>query len=95
MDSTRPRRVPVALDVIPFASPDGSLAWVECLDCREPLGLHQPDDHCPDRLLGICEACRRWFLLLMSPEESLATMVILPEAEWFRAVSEGEGPPVE
>jgi hypothetical protein len=34
-----------------------------CLACGEPLEFHQPDLDLPDRLLGICLACKVWFLI--------------------------------
>jgi hypothetical protein len=35
----------------------------ECPVCGSELELHQPDADLPDRLLGICGACKSWFLV--------------------------------
>ena len=87
MSSKAPRRVAAHLDVIPFhfEAPPADLDWVRCSRCRDHLSLHQPDLQSPARLLGICDGCRRWYLVLMAPGLASAMMVVLPEDQAFQA----------
>ena len=39
------------------------LTEASCLDCKDSLDIHQPDERNPDRLLGICASCGAWYLL--------------------------------
>jgi hypothetical protein len=87
-----PRRVPVDLDVIPFGPPPGDLDWVECVDCRGPLELHQPDAQSPDRLLGICTGCGRWYVMLLAVGKPEAVLVSLPHRDWYQAAAEALEP---
>jgi hypothetical protein len=34
-----------------------------CPECGEPLELHQPDPHLPNRLLATCSGCLAWTLI--------------------------------
>lgn len=43
-------------------SPDGMIS-ITCIHCDSPLALHMPDPNRPERLLGICEECRTWYLI--------------------------------
>jgi hypothetical protein len=43
---------------------DNSEASPGCPDCGKSLSLHQPDENVPTQLLGTCEFCSRWFLLI-------------------------------
>src|SRR5262245_47419622 len=48
-------------------------------DAGTALELHQPVDSAPERLLGTCSSCGRWFLLIEVGEDSReALMVELP-----------------
>ncbi len=86
------RPVRADLDVIPIGAPAGELEWFGCVNCREPLELHQPNTRSPDRLLGVCTRCGQWYVLLVaSPSEAL--LVVLPVDEWFLAVSNTHEPP--
>src|SRR5258707_921003 len=78
-----PRRVPTSLEVIPFGLPGGDGTWVGCPQCHEPLGLTQPDEQSADRLIGVCQNCRVWFLIWLSTDDSQAMMVLLPDEEWL------------
>lgn len=53
---------------------------VECDGCGIPLDIHQPDPNRPDRLLGTCEACGNWVLIVADDESNSALLVRLPEA---------------
>ncbi len=80
-------QVPAQLDVIPFVRHAEDPAWILCPDCAEPLELHQPDERSPDRLLGICDCCRRWFLIHPGRGASHLLLVALPDQAWFRSLA--------
>ncbi len=95
MNARKPRRIPAILDVLPFKPPPFNLNWVECSFCKNSLELHQPDSQEPEKLLAICVGCRRWFLMLIEPNESEAVLVLLPEGEWLQAATQSLEPPAE
>jgi len=35
----------------------------QCPNCGESLETHQPDPELPNRLLGVCEECKSWYVL--------------------------------
>jgi hypothetical protein len=51
------------LYVFPVKLDDDCQSSVRCVSCTDPLVLHQPDEACPDRLLGTCPECGVWFLI--------------------------------
>jgi hypothetical protein len=50
-----------------------------CLACEGSLDLHQPDAGSPDRIVGICMNCGRWYLLDAIPGTDEAVMFLLPD----------------
>jgi hypothetical protein len=54
--------------------------------CEGPLDLHQPDPGFPDRMVGVCMRCGRWYLLDSIPGTEEALMVLLPDGESFQKV---------
>jgi len=52
-----------------------------CLACEGSLDLHQPDAGSPDRVVGICIECGRWYLLDAIPGSDEAVMIALPDGE--------------
>lgn len=57
-----------------------------CTSCSVPLNLHQPDEDSPTQLLGTCDCCSRWFLLVESELDGEETFMFeLPSAEAIRA----------
>ena len=91
MSQKNSRKLVASLDVIPFARTPGVLEWVACALCTEPLGLHQPDPQDPDRLLGICQECHRWYLIEMMEEPGEAMMIMLPDGAWLLEAYEADG----
>ena len=59
----------------------------ECLNCASELILHQPDMNTPERLLGVCESCKHWYLIDLVPDVSQGVMVWLPDKEVVRDLS--------
>ncbi len=59
----------------------------ECLNCSSDLTLHQPDMNTPERLLGVCESCKHWYLIDLVPDVSQGVMVWLPDQEVVRELS--------
>ena len=72
--------VPLALKLIRLAGELNDRTGVRCPACRDYLFLHQPDEECPDRLLGTCDECRAWFLI----DAAGKVMVRLPDEEELR-----------
>jgi len=64
-----------------FSTAPGDIDEGCCLACDKYLDLHQPDVGSPDRLVGICEQCGRWYLIDVTPETDEAVMVLLPEGD--------------
>jgi hypothetical protein len=81
------KRVSAKLDLLRFPTPPVNVARACCLHCCSPLALHQPDPDSPDRLLGVCEHCRHWFLIDLLAGESEGVMVRLPDTEVIRDLS--------
>ncbi len=50
-----------------------------CLACTGSLDHYQPDPASPDRIVGVCITCGRWFLLDSIPGTDDAVMVELPD----------------
>jgi DNA-binding transcriptional LysR family regulator len=53
--------------------------WVCCLNCDHPLGLSQPESQEPERLIGTCPGCGRWYLLDWHPRSREGVMLLLPD----------------
>jgi hypothetical protein len=80
-------RVSANLDVLHFPKNSANLDKVRCLHCSSALSLHQPDLETPGRLLGVCEPCKRWFLIDVLIDLSGGLMVRLPDMEVIRDLS--------
>ena len=80
----QPITIPVPLTLKRILILSYELAQVRCLSCDTGLDLHQPDAQSPDRLLGICERCRQWYLLDLLLDEEAAVIVLLPEKGFVR-----------
>jgi hypothetical protein len=75
-------RVPLTMRVVstsPHAVDRG-----RCLACEGCLDLQQPDAEDPDRLLGICEVCRLWYVIDLVPGTDDAVMLQLPRGDYVR-----------
>lgn len=57
-------------------------AWpgnVRCPVCESPMEVQQPDPDQPDRLLGICEGCKRWALLIHDKKAKIVIAMVMPD----------------
>src|SRR4051812_49634235 len=81
------KRVSADLDLIRFPAPPVRAVRACCLHCFSPLVLHQPDPDSPERMLGICERCKHWFLIDLLPRRSEGVMVRLPDNKVIRDLS--------
>ncbi len=53
-----------------------------CPDCQIPLNLLQPDENDPCCLLGACERCSKWVLLVeLEPDWKKTRLVELPSGD--------------
>jgi hypothetical protein len=80
------KRVPASTPAInlPFVvrttAPGPQSHILSCPACHSPLNLIQPDEYDPARLLGICESCTKWALLVeLEPEWQKVLVVDLPD----------------
>ena len=48
-----------------------------CACCHYPLDRHQPDEQRHDRLLGTCNECGAWYLIITDA----CVMILLPETQ--------------
>jgi hypothetical protein len=58
-----------------------------CLNCSQPLSLSQPDLDSPERLLGVCGQCKRWFLIDLIADQTEGLLWRLPDIEVIRQLS--------
>ncbi len=82
-----PRRVLAPLDLLPFPRPRQAHAPIACPNCSSPLTLHQPDPESPERLLGVCDGCKHWYLVDLPVGRADGVLVGLPDDEVVRALS--------
>jgi hypothetical protein len=75
------RTVAVPLTMRRFSRLPEDLDDGGCLACEGALDLHQPDVGSPDRVVGVCIGCGRWYLLDSIPGSDEAVMVMLPDGE--------------
>jgi uncharacterized protein YbaR (Trm112 family) len=73
--------LPVTMPVTGIAHCPVDSEWVCCLNCEQHLGLVQPETQEPERLVGICESCGRWYLIDWHPGSRQGLMILLPEHE--------------
>jgi hypothetical protein len=80
--------IPLNFELVGHALSAGS--WtnsLSCTTCRAPLNLHQPDEERPSQLLGTCDVCSRWFLVVDSELDWEGMLLVeLPTAETIRAL---------
>jgi hypothetical protein len=60
-----------------------------CLACDGSLDLHQPDADSPDRMVGVCMKCARWYLLDSIPGTEEVLLVLLPDGEALQKAQRG------
>jgi hypothetical protein len=86
------KKVSADLHVLRFPAPDEHPISAECLNCSVPLSLSQPDLNSPERLLGVCENCKHWFLIDLIPDQTAGLLWRLPDSEVIRQLT-FEDPP--
>jgi len=75
------RSLAVTLPIAPVLPCPEDETWVCCLNCGVPLELHQPEAEEPQRFVGTCDQCGRWYLLDWVPHSGEGLMVMLPTHE--------------
>ena len=63
-----------------FAASPGRLDDCPCPGCAGCLDVHQPDARVPERLLGVCTGCGRWFAIELGSAGDESAMLHLPGA---------------
>ncbi len=68
--------------VVRSIKPGEESGTLECPACASPLNLIQPDEGDPTRLIGTCESCSAWGLLVeLEPDWQQALMIEIPGGE--------------
>ncbi len=80
MVSSEQETVLISLVISRLSTDHDLVGGAPCLDCGEPLSIHQPDLNAPERLLGTCDACGAWHLI----DADRAVTVLLPDADGLR-----------
>jgi len=81
------KKVSADLDVLRFPAAVERPVRAHCLNCSLPLSLSQPDLNSPERLLGVCEHCKHWFLIDLIPDLTEGILWRLPDIEVIRELS--------
>ena len=81
------KKVSTDLDVLRFPAADEHVIHAQCLTCAFPLALSQPDLDSPERLLGVCGMCKKWFLIDLIPDQPEGLLLRLPDTEMMRRLS--------
>ncbi len=81
------RKVPTELDILQFPVSSEHTLGSHCLNCSSTLALSQPDLTLPERLLGVCEQCKSWFLIDLVPDQSAGLLLRLPDTEVIRQLT--------
>ncbi len=68
----------LALEIVPVSLSAEGLNNLLCTQCLVPLGVHQPDEAAPYRLLGTCPSCHGWTLVEIARDGSQARTAVLP-----------------
>ncbi len=84
------RKVSAELDVLRFPTTVERPVKAHCLNCALPLSLSQPDLDSADRLLGVCERCKGWFLIHLVLDQTEGLLWRLPDIEVVRQLSFGD-----
>lgn len=77
------RTATVPLTMLRFSTRPERIDEGCCLACDHYLDLNQPDASHPDRLVGTCGRCGRWYIIDMVPGTDDAVMALLPEIGFF------------
>ena len=81
------KKVAADLDVLRFPTAVDHPVTAHCLNCSLPLSLSQPDLDSPDRLLGVCEQCKHWFLIDLIAGQTEGLLWRLPDTELIQQLS--------
>lgn len=79
--ASSPQFLSVTMPVTSLSHTPAHSEWVCCLNCRKHLGLVQPETQAPERLVGTCKSCGRWYLLDWNPGSRKGLMILLPKHE--------------
>jgi hypothetical protein len=75
--------VELTLKTLIFPKVGEALAKFQCPDCDSHLELHQPEAGFPDRMLGTCHQCHRWFVADFRAGHDEGVIVFLPDSKFF------------
>jgi hypothetical protein len=75
--------VDMTLKALTFPKVGEALEQLPCPDCGNLLEIHQPESGFPDRMLGTCHQCHRWFVADFVPGHDEGVIVFLPNPKFF------------
>jgi hypothetical protein len=81
------KKITANLDVLRFPSPPEAPAGADCLNCSGSLTLSQPDPDSPERLIGVCDRCKHWFLINLIIDQGEGIISGLPDIQIIRNLS--------
>ena len=87
--NTETRTVPFPLTLLRFSTLPEDSNGGHCLSCNNVLELSQPDSQLPDRMVGVCEACGRWYVIDFLSATGEAVMLLLPDGDALRSAHIG------
>jgi hypothetical protein len=83
MNSPSLHMVETTLKILAFPKVGEALVQLHCPDCGSRFDLHQPEAGFPDRMLGTCHDCHRWFVADFVAHHEEGVIVFLPDAKFF------------
>lgn len=89
--SESPPTLSVTMPVIAVLPCPEDSTWVCCLNCSAPLELYQPDTDEPQRFIGACGQCGKWYLLDWVPQSAEGLMLLLPDHGDLLDAFQGKG----
>jgi hypothetical protein len=81
------KKVSADMDLLRFPTAVQGPIRARCVNCSLPLSLSQPDMNSPERLLGVCEQCKHWFLIDLIPNQTRGILCRLPDIKLIRQLS--------
>ena len=78
------KNVSMELVVLHFPMAVDHFRRAHCRNCDLPLFLSQPNLTSPERLLGVCEECGRWFVIDLITDQTEGLLWRVPDTEVIR-----------
>ncbi len=83
MNPTWPEALTVPLTFVRLTRCVEDAVRIPCLNCTHALEIHQPEVGEPERFIGTCEQCGRWYLMDCTEAQEANLMILLPDRSEF------------